>query len=235
MSLRTGTFYGALLWLLLAGGVSALGRADVADAAVVQNPSSPGAATQAAGGRSGATESQTSQPGLVNRTDQGPDSHVSRAYTLGIGDIIRINVFEEPQFSGAVVIRPDGKISLPLVSEVYISGLTPAATEQLLTLKLAKYVNHPRVTVTVQEIHSRLVYVTGEVLRPGAYALPDTIDVVQLIARAGGVTAYAKKKQVYVLHAGSGLRTKVDYRKVLLGQHVEQNVQLNPGDTVVVP
>ena len=72
-------------------------------------------------------------------------------------------------------------------------------------------------------------------LRPGAYALADTINVVQLIARAGGVTPYAKKKDVYVLHAGTGLRTKVDYRKVLLGQHVEQNVQLNPGDTVVVP
>jgi polysaccharide export outer membrane protein len=77
--------------------------------------------------------------------------------------------------------------------------------------------------------------VTGEVLRPGAYALADTINVVQLIARAGGVTAYAKKKDVYVLHAGSGLRTKVDYSKVLRGQHVEENVQLNPGDTVVVP
>jgi polysaccharide export outer membrane protein len=217
------------------GGLSALDRAAVAHAAVIQNASSPGATTQAAGGRSGATDGQNSQPGLVNRTDQGPDSHVPRTYTLGIGDIIRINVFEEPQFNGAVVVRPDGKISLPLISEVYVAGLTPAATEQLLTLKLAKYVNHPRVTVTVQEIHSRLVYVTGEVLRPGAYALPDTIDVVQLIARAGGVTAYAKKKQVYVLHAGSGLRTKVDYRKVLLGQHVEQNVQLNPGDTVVVP
>jgi polysaccharide export outer membrane protein len=154
---------------------------------------------------------------------------------LGSGDVIRIDVFEEPQFNGTVVVRPDGKISLPLVSEVYVAGLTPVATEELLAVKLAKFVNRPRVTVTVQEIHSRVVYVTGEVLRPGAYALADTINVVQLIARAGGVTAYAKKKDVYVLHAGSGLRTKVDYSKVLRGQHVEENVQLNPGDTVVVP
>ena len=160
---------------------------------------------------------------------------VPRTYSIGIGDVIRINVFEEPQFNGTLVVRPDGKVSLPLVSEIYIAGLTPAAAEQLLSLRLSKYINHPRVTVTVQEIHSRLVYITGEVLRPGAYALPDTINVVQLIARAGGVTAYAKKKDVYVLRAETGLRTKVDYRKVLLGQHVEQNVQLNPGDTVVVP
>ncbi len=189
-----------------------------------QSPTSPGDANQSTSPDTGA------QGGLTNRTE-----HVPRTYVLGSGDVIRIDVFEEPQFNGTVVVRPDGKISLPLVSEVYVAGLTPVATEELLAVKLAKFVNRPRVTVTVQEIHSRVVYVTGEVLRPGAYALADTINVVQLIARAGGVTAYAKKKDVYVLHAGSGLRTKVDYSKVLRGQHVEENVQLNPGDTVVVP
>jgi polysaccharide export outer membrane protein len=171
----------------------------------------------------------------MNRSETASESRVPRTYVLGMGDVIRVDVFEEPQFDGTIVVRPDGKISLPLVSDVYVAGLTPVATEQLLATKLTKYVKNPRVTVTVQEIHSRVVYVTGEVLRPGAYALADTINVVQLIARAGGVTPYAKKKDVYVLHVGSGLRTKVDYRKVLLGQHVEQNVQLNPGDTVVVP
>ncbi len=181
------------------------------------------------------SESQQSAPGLMNRSETASESRVPRTYVLGMGDVIRVDVFEEPQFDGTIVVRPDGKISLPLVSDVYVAGLTPVATEQLLATKLTKYVKNPRVTVTVQEIHSRVVYVTGEVLRPGAYALADTINVVQLIARAGGVTPYAKKKDVYVLHVGSGLRTKVDYRKVLLGQHVEQNVQLNPGDTVVVP
>jgi polysaccharide export outer membrane protein len=171
----------------------------------------------------------------MNRSETAGDGRVPRTYVLGIGDVIRVDVFEESQFNETIVVRPDGKISLPLVSDVYVAGLTPVATEQLLIAKLTKYVNHPRVTVTVQEIHSRVVYVTGEVFRPGAYALADTINVVQLIARAGGVTPYAKKKDVYVLHVGTGLRTKVDYRKVLLGQHVEQNVQLNPGDTVVVP
>ncbi len=183
--------------------------------------------------QSGATEAQTDTPNLVNRG--ATDMRASKGFALGIGDVIHINVFEEPQFSNSLVIRPDGKISLPLISEVYVAGLTPTAIEQLLTVRLEKYINHPRVTVTVQEIHSRVVYVTGEVLRPGAYALAGNINVVQLIARAGGVTAYAKKKNVYVLHAGTGVRTKVDYRKVLLGQHVEQNVQLASGDTVVVP
>ena len=166
---------------------------------------------------------------------QSRDAHGAKSYSIGIGDVIRVDVFEEPQFDGSAVVRPDGKVSLPLVSEVTIAGLTPVQAEQLLAMKLAAFVHHPKVTVTVEEIHSRLVYVTGEVLRPGAYALTDTINVVQLISRAGGTTSYAKKKQVYVLRAGSGQRVKVDYRKVILGQHIEENVQLNPGDTVVVP
>ena len=211
----------ALLWLLLAA------------AGTFGLPAAHSSGMQNEPAQSGATGSQTDTPNLVNRA--GTDLRSSRGFALGVGDVIHINVFEEPQFSNSLVIRPDGKISLPLISEVYVSGLTPTAIEQLLTVRLEKYINHPRVTVTVQEIHSRVVYVTGEVLRPGAYALAGNINVVQLIARAGGVTAYAKKKNVYVLHAGTGVRTKVDYRKVLLGQHVEQNVQLASGDTVVVP
>lgn len=211
----------ALLWLFLA--ICAMSVSAAAHCSAIQD--------QAA--QSGASGQQPETPNLVNRA--GSDTRSSRGFALGIGDVIHINVFEEPQFSNSLVIRPDGKISLPLISEVYVAGLTPTAIEQLLTLRLEKYIHHPRVTVTVQEIHSRVVYVTGEVLRPGAYALADSINVVQLIARAGGVTAYAKKKNVYVLHAGTGVRTKVDYRKVLLGQHVEQNVQLGSGDTVVVP
>ncbi len=163
------------------------------------------------------------------------DLHGAHSYVIGIGDVVRVDVFEEAQFDGSAVVRPDGKISLPLISEVVIAGLTPVQAEEMLAGKLRAFVQHPKVTVTVEEIHSRVAYVTGEVLRPGAYALTDTINVVQLIARAGGTTSYAKKKQVYVLRAGTGQRIKVDYRKVLLGQHIEQNVQLNPGDTVVVP
>ena len=177
--------------------------------------------------RPGAAEAA---PELMPRDTRGAHS-----YAIGIGDVIRVDVFEEPQFDGSAVVRPDGKVSLPLISEVTVAGLTPVQAEQLLAVKLTAFVHNPKVTVTIEEIHSRLVYVTGEVLRPGAYALTDTINVVQLISRAGGTTSYAKKKQVYVLRTGSGQRVKVDYRKVLLGQHVEENVQLNPGDTVVVP
>jgi polysaccharide biosynthesis/export protein len=124
---------------------------------------------------------------------------------------------------------------MPLVSEVDVAGLTPEAAQQMLTERLNKLVHKPRVTVTVQEIHSRMVYITGEVQRPGAYPLMDVMNVVQLVARSGGLTDFAKQKRMYVLRAGTSARVDVNYEKVLKGQAPQQNVELAPGDTVVVP
>lgn len=159
----------------------------------------------------------------------------SSAYKIGVGDVLHISVWEEPQFTESVVVRPDGMISIPLVSEVAVAGLTPESAEKLLTVRLEKFVHKPRVTVVVQEIHSRMVYITGEVQRPGAYPLVDTMNVVQLVSRSGGLTDFAQSKRVYVLRAGTGARIKVDYRKLLKGQSPELNLELVPGDTVVVP
>jgi polysaccharide export outer membrane protein len=157
------------------------------------------------------------------------------SYRIGVGDVLHISVWEEPQFTESAVVRPDGMISIPLISEVVVAGLTPESAETMLTARLEKLVRKPRVTVIVQEIHSRMVYITGEVQRPGAYPLIDTMNVVQLVSRSGGLTDFAKNKLVYVLRAGSGARIKVDYRKLLKGQSSEQNIELVPGDTVVVP
>ena len=162
-------------------------------------------------------------------------SEIGSSYKIGVGDVLHITVWEEPQFTEVAVVRPDGMISLPLVSEVPVAGMTPQSMETELTARLEKYVHKPRVTVTVQDIRSRMVYVTGEVQRPGAYPLIDSMSVVQLIARSGGPTDFAKRNQVYVLRAGNGARINVNYRKVLKGQSPEQNVELAPGDTVVVP
>ena len=157
-------------------------------------------------------------------------------YEIGVGDVILVSVLDRSQFDSKVVVRPDGKISLPLISEIAVAGMTPVSAEQLLSERLAVFVKHPVVTVSVLEIHSRVVYISGEVLRPGAYALADTIDVVQLVSRAGGMTAYAKKDRLLVLRAGpAGTRVKVNYKKILRGQNLEDNVRLNSGDTVVVP
>jgi polysaccharide export outer membrane protein len=151
------------------------------------------------------------------------------------GDALHITVWEEPQLTETAVVRPDGKVSMPLVTEVDVAGLTPEGAQEVLTERLNKFVHKPRVTVTVQEIHSRMVYITGEVQRPGAYPLMDAINVVQLVARSGGLTDFAKQKQVYVLRAANSARVNVNYEKVLKGQAPQQNVELAPGDTVVVP
>jgi polysaccharide export outer membrane protein len=157
------------------------------------------------------------------------------SYRIGVGDVLQVSVWEEPQFTESAVVRPDGMISIPLVPEVVVAGLTPESAETMLTARLEKFLHKPRVTVIVQEIHSRMVYITGEVQRPGAYPLIDTMNVVQLVSRSGGLTDFARSKQVYVLRAVSGTRVKVDYRKLLKGQSPEQNIELAPGDTVVVP
>jgi len=152
-----------------------------------------------------------------------------------VGDVLHILVWAEPQLTETAVVRPDGKVSLPLVSELEVAGQTPEAVQQTLTEQLVRFVRKPRVTVTVQEIHSRMVYITGEVQRPGAYPLLDVMNVVQLVARSGGLTDFAKQKQVYVLRAVNSARVNVNYEKVLKGQAPQQNVELAPGDTVVVP
>jgi polysaccharide export outer membrane protein len=169
------------------------------------------------------------KPGALPAAPMSPD------YVIGPGDVLQISVWEEPQFAESAVVRPDGKISIPLVPDIQVSGLSPDQAEKTLAGKLLGLVKHPRVTIIIQEIHSRLVYITGEVQHPGAYPLISSMNVIQLIAHAGGPTEFAKKKAVYVLHPDNREKTRVDYQKVLQGQHLEENVQLNPGDTVVVP
>jgi polysaccharide export outer membrane protein len=182
------------------------------------------------------TEATTQAPEGKLNLQERPATPVGPDYRIGPGDVLRVSVWEEPQLTtNAIVVRPDGKISIPLVSDLMVAGLTPQSAEKLLTEELVKFVKHPRVTIIVEEIHSRIVYVTGEVQHPGAYPMIGPMNVVQLISRAGGTTEFAKKKEVYVLHQDSGPRTKVNYQLVLEGKHLEENIGLEPGDTVVVP
>jgi polysaccharide export outer membrane protein len=185
---------------------------------------------------SGEVQSTSAEPNVAQKP-LSPRAPVPLAsdYVIGPGDVLQISVWQEPQFTESVVVRPDGNISMPLVPDIPLTGLTPHEAEETLAQKLLSLVKHPRVSVIVQEIHSRLVYITGEVQHPGAYPMISSINVIQLIAHAGGPTEFAKKKAVYVLHPDKRERTRVDYQKLLQGQHLEENVQLIPGDTVVVP
>jgi polysaccharide export outer membrane protein len=158
-------------------------------------------------------------------------------FVIGESDVLNINVWKEPEISQSVVVRPDGKISLPLIGEVFVSGLTPVQTQTLLRNKLQSILTNPQVTVTVTEIRSRVAFITGEVGRPGAYPLLVPTTILQLITNAGGLGQFANKKGIFVLRAVDGKEQKLpfNYSQVIKGEKPEQNILLRPGDTVVVP
>jgi polysaccharide export outer membrane protein len=166
-----------------------------------------------------------------------PEPELKPEYVVGEGDALHIDVWQEPEVSQNVVVRPDGKVSLPLVNEVKVSGMTPLQIQGLVAEKLKNFVNQPKVTVTVTEVHSRKAFITGEVAHPGEYSLNTQVTVLQLIAQAGGFTPFAKTENIMILRVSDGKeqRLKFKYKEVLHGKNTEQNIALEPGDTVVVP
>jgi len=166
-----------------------------------------------------------------------PEVIVPAGYIVGDSDVIRVNVWKEPEVSQTVVVRTDGNISLPLINEVKVSGMTPLQIQDMVAEKLKGFLNNPQVTVTVIEIRSKRAFITGEVARPGTYSLNAQTTVLQLIAQAGGFTPFAKKDSIVVLRTEDGRqsRLKFKYKEVVQGKKTEQNIALHPGDTVVVP
>jgi polysaccharide export outer membrane protein len=162
---------------------------------------------------------------------------VPAGYIVGDSDIIRVNVWKEPEVSQTVVVRTDGNISLPLINEVKVSGMTPLQIQDMVAEKLKGFLNSPQVTVTVIEIRSKRAFITGEIARPGTYSLNAQTTVLQLIAQAGGFTPFAKRDSIIVLRTEDGRqsRLKFKYKEVVQGKKSEQNIALHPGDTVVVP
>jgi polysaccharide export outer membrane protein len=158
-------------------------------------------------------------------------------YVIGPDDVLSIVFWREKDMSGDVVVRPDGRISLPLINEVEASGLTPEQLRQKLSVEAERYVQDPSVTVVVKEIKSRRVFITGEVNRPGPYPLMAPTTVLQLISTAGGLLEYAKRDKIVVMRTENGqpVRLQFDYDGVVQGRNLRQNVELRPGDTVIVP
>ncbi len=158
-------------------------------------------------------------------------------YRIGPQDLVRIDVWKEPDISRTIPVRPDGKISLPLMNDVQAAGLTAMELAGSIREGLSKYITSPQVTVTVTEINSRRVYVTGEVMRPGAQPLLPNMTVLQALTSAGGFTQFARTKNIYVLRTEDGKQVKhpFNYKAVLDGKHPEDNIQLQPGDVIVVP
>jgi len=160
------------------------------------------------------------------------------SYVIGVDDLLAINVWKEPEVSKTVPVRSDGKISLPLAGEVQASGQTPLQLEQALTAKLKSFISEPVVTVIVERINSQKFNVLGQVAKPGSYPLAGASTVLDAIALAGGFRDFAKQKSIYVLRKnpdGTESRIPFNYKKVIKGRNVAQNIKLQPGDTIVVP
>jgi polysaccharide biosynthesis/export protein len=176
------------------------------------------------------------QPSATASPAQPSEAAVD-TYIIGPQDVLQITVWKEPDLSGAVPVRPDGKISLALLNDVDAAGLTPTQLAQSLATRMKKYVAEPQVTVIVTQINSRRVYVLGQVMRPGAMPLTPDMTIIQAITTAGGLTQFADGKKSYVLRFDKGvqIRIPVNYKLLVKGEKMDANILLKAGDTIVVP
>jgi|SRR5579862_4820786 len=178
----------------------------------------------------------------VSHAEAGSAKEMSRLdavsqYPVGVSDVLHVSVWKNNDLSQTVTVGPDGFISLPLLGDVQVSGMTTSQLATMLSSRLTSYMVNPEVTVSVVEIHSRQVYLIGQVAKPGRFPLIGPTTVLQLIAQAGGLTIFAKRKDIYVLRVTKNGQTEkipFNYNNVIRGKGSE-NVNLQPGDTVFVP
>ena len=162
---------------------------------------------------------------------------VPAEYIIGSDDVLKVDFFRDKELSADVTVRPDGKISLPLINEIQAAGLTPAQLRDRIVDAAKNFVEDPVLTVEVKTINSRKVFITGEVRKPGPYSLTGTLSVLQLISIAGGLGDYAKSEKITIVRSEGGKLTsfKFNYKEVLNQRKLEQNIELKPGDSVLVP
>ncbi len=197
----------------------------------------------------GAAARQSSADGKQAAGAQKPDGQATAAeaqvkaanadpsYIIGAEDVLNINVWKEADISRTVPVRPDGRISLPLLNDVQAAGLTPQQLADSIRDGLKKFMSDPVVTVIVTAVNSRRVYIVGEVTKPGMLPLLSGMTVLQALASAGTFTQFANIKGIYVLRNENGKQVKhpFNYKAVVKGQNADQNLELKPGDTIVVP
>jgi len=210
------TWKGAVAALVLISGM-AWAQDEAAQSAENPAPATP------------ASDKTISDKTTRNANQAGPD------YVIGPDDVLHVAVWKEADLTATLPVRPDGKISLPLLNDVQAAGLTPEQLAASVTEKLRKFIADPHVTVVVATINSKRIYLVGEVLRPGAATMLPNMTVLQALARAG-INQYAKTKGIYVLRTENGKQQKlpVNYRRLVKGD-LAQNYSLQPGDTIVVP
>jgi polysaccharide export outer membrane protein len=180
---------------------------------------------------------QSPQPAGAAPPNAAASVPLPAGYVIGPDDVLTIVFWREKDLSADVVVRPDGRISLPLLNEIQAGGLTPDELRVQLMKAATKYVGDPNATVQVKEIRSRKVFITGNVAKPGNFPLMGDMNVLQVIALAGGLQEYADSKNIVVMRTEGGRQRsfKFNYKDVVKQKHVEQNILLKPGDVVVVP
>lgn len=186
------------------------------------------------------SSSPTSQNAVGTQSQAAKDVPEVNAseYTIGTEDVLAINVWKEPEISRVVPVRPDGMVSVPLIGDVQAKSLTPKQLQANIALALRSFLANPEVSVIVQEVRSQKFNVLGEVLKPGSYPLATPTTVLDALAVAGGFRDFAKVKKIYILRVnadGSQQKIPFNYREVVKGKSVEQNVVLQSHDTVIVP
>jgi polysaccharide export outer membrane protein len=183
------------------------------------------------------TQTASAKPAGDRPEGVNPPIKVGKDYVIGPDDVLDVSVWKEQELTRSLQVRPDGKISMPLLGDVQAAGLTPGQLGQSVTERLKKFLTAPQVTVILTQINSQRVYVTGEVTRPGAYPVLPGMTVLQAITSAGGLTQFANGKKIFLMRDENHIQTKYpfSYKEVLDGRKAEENLPVKAGDTIVVP
>ena len=172
-------------------------------------------------------------PDVAGKLDAKSAEVDPHTYAIGSGDVLFVKVWREMDFTGPYTVRPDGKITIPLVGDMQAAGLTPERLGEQLKQALSDYINNPDVSVSLQQINSKKFFISGEVGRPGEYVLTTPTRVFDALANSGGFRDFANKKKIIVIRGAE--RIKFNYLEVLKGKDLDQNIFVENGDTIVVP
>jgi polysaccharide export outer membrane protein len=163
--------------------------------------------------------------------------HEAPSYLISPNDVLSIYVWKEPELTREVTVMPDGRVTVPLAGEIAAQGQTVTQIKKTITEKLEKYITAPEVTVMVKESRSQVIYAIGKVTRPGSYPLTSGMTIIQALSAAGGFREWADEKNIILVRrqAGKEIQIPFNYKEFTSGQHLEKNILLQPGDTIVVP
>ena len=228
---------------LLANGIVCIPGTTVSAQIFSQNTSTVTTGKPSAGQENNSYHAKADNPGTpapASSANTAPaGNEVDKTYVIGAEDVLEISVWQNEDLSRTVTVRPDGKISLPLINDVQAAGLTTDQLKRALIAKLKPFAQSPDVAVIVQQINSWKIFIQGEVNSPGVFSLRSNTTISQAITMAGGFTEYAKKRKIQVIRNILGSQgkeiIKINYNKIISGRDMSQDIYLKPGDTIIIP